>query len=319
MKDWRSLQSFNPPILQSFRMLNIAILSRGASLYSTQSLFRAARSRGHYVRVVDHQRCSIVIEHGVPQVIYEGHRLIGMDALIPRIGASVTDYGAAVIRQFELMGVYTATRSEALIMARDKLKCLQKLCAEDVNVPRTFICGIPEDVPDLLEKLGGAPVIIKLLESTHGVGVILAETQSTAISIVEAFSKLEQPVLLQEFIREAEGADVRAFVVGRQVVASMLRQATEGEFRSNLHRGAEATPVELTPQEEKVVLKAARLMGLDIAGVDILRSKKGPLVMEVNASPGLEGIETTTGVDIAGAIIQNIERGVERFKSLKRW
>ena len=300
-------------------MLNIAILSRGATLYSTQSLFRAARNRGHYVRVIDHQRCSIVIEHAVPQVIYEGGRLVGMNALIPRIGASVTDYGAAVIRQFELMGVYTATRSEALIMARDKLKCLQVLSAEGIDVPRTFICGMPEEVPALLDMMGGTPIVIKLLESTHGVGVILAETRSSAVSIVEAFSKLDQPVLLQEFIREAEGADIRAFVVGRQVVASMLRQAAEGEFRSNLHRGAEATPVELTELEEKTVLKAARLMGLDIAGVDILRSKRGPLVMEVNASPGLEGIENTTGVDIAGTIIQHIERGVERFSKSKKW
>ncbi len=265
------------------------------------------------MRIIDHQRCSIAIERGAPQVIYEGTRLFGMDALIPRIGASVTDYGAAVIRQFELMGVYTATRSEALIMARDKLKCLQKLSAEGVSVPRTFICGAPENVPDLLKKMGGAPVVIKLLESTQGVGVILAETTSAAISIVEAFSKLGQYVLLQEYIQEAEGADVRAFVVGRQIVASMLRQAAEGEFRSNLHRGAEARPAALSPEEEKIVLKSARLMGLDIAGVDILRSKKGPLVMEVNASPGLEGIETTTGIDIAGAIIANVERGVERF------
>lgn len=270
------------------------------------------------MRIIDHQRCSIVIELGEPQVIYEGYRLRGIDALVPRIGASVTDYGAAVIRQFELMGVYTTTRSEALIMARDKLKCLQKLAAEGVNVPRTFICGTPEDVPGILKKTGGAPVVIKLLESTHGVGVILAETAGAAISIVEAFSKFDQPVLLQEFISEAGGADVRAFVVGQQVVASMLRQAAEGEFRSNLHKGAGAVPVELTPEEEKIVLKAARLMGLEVAGVDILRSAKGPLVLEVNASPGLEGIETTTGVDVAAAIIRNVERGFERFKNLKR-
>jgi ribosomal protein S6--L-glutamate ligase len=299
-------------------MLNIAILSRGATLYSTQSLFRAARNSGHYVRIIDHQRCSIVIEHGSPQVMYEGDRLVGMDALIPRIGASVTDYGAAVIRQFERMGIYTTTRSEALIMARDKLKCLQILSSEGIDVPRTFICGTPEDVPPLLDRFGGAPVVIKLLESTHGVGVILAETRSTALSVVEAFSQLEQPVLLQEFVREAEGADIRAFVVGRKVVASMLRQAAAGEFRSNLHRGAEAILVELTEAEEKIVLKAARLMGLDIAGVDILRSNRGPLVMEVNASPGLEGIEAITGIDIAGAIIQHLEQGVERFLALKR-
>mgnify|MGYP001390421616 CR=1 FL=1 len=299
-------------------MLNIAIMSRGAALYSTQTLFRAARRRGHYVRVIDHQRCNIVIERGLPQIIYEGTHLVGMDALIPRIGASVTDYGAAVIRQFELMGIYTATRSEALLMARDKLKCLQKLSAEGINVPRTFIAGAPEDVPALIDRMGGAPVVIKLLESTHGVGVILAESRSAAIALSETFFKLNQPVILQEFIQEAEGADIRAFVVGRQVVASMRRQAVNGEFRSNLHRGAVATPEQLTQEENDKVLKAARLMGLDIAGVDLLRSRRGPLILEVNASPGLEGIETVTGVDVAGAIVENIELGVQRFTKLRR-
>ncbi|MCU0347541.1 MAG: 30S ribosomal protein S6--L-glutamate ligase [Saprospiraceae bacterium] len=300
-------------------MLNIALLSRGPGLYSTQSLFRAARKRGHYVRVVDHGQCHLVIEKGLPQVIYEGSRLVGMDAVIPRIGASVTDYGAAVIRQFELMDIYTSTRSEALIMARDKLKCLQILSAGGIDVPRTAIAGSPEAVPRLIDLLGGAPIVVKLLESTHGVGVVLAESRNTAISVVEAFTKLGQPVLLQEFIEEAAGADIRAFVVGKRVVASMLRQAQEGEFRSNLHRGATANVEPLTPQEEKTVLDAARLMNLDIAGVDILRSKRGPLVMEVNASPGLEGIETTTGVDIAGAIIENLERGVEKFVGRRKW
>lgn len=271
------------------------------------------------MRVVDHGQCHLVIEKGLPQVIYEGSRLVGMDAVIPRIGASVTDYGAAVIRQFELMDIYTSTRSEALIMARDKLKCLQILSAGGIDVPRTAIAGSPEAVPRLIDLLGGAPIVVKLLESTHGVGVVLAESRNTAISVVEAFTKLGQPVLLQEFIEEAAGADIRAFVVGKRVVASMLRQAQEGEFRSNLHRGATANVEPLTPQEEKTVLDAARLMNLDIAGVDILRSKRGPLVMEVNASPGLEGIETTTGVDIAGAIIENLERGVEKFVGRRKW
>jgi ribosomal protein S6--L-glutamate ligase len=242
-----------------------------------------------------------------------------MDALIPRIGASVTDYGAAVIRQFELMDVYTSTRSESLIMARDKLKCLQILSANGIAVPRTVMAAMPEAVPRLIDMLGGAPVVVKMLESTHGVGVVLAESRSNAIAIVEAFTKLGQPVLLQEFIEEAAGADVRAFVVGRKVVASMLRQAQEGEFRSNLHRGATACIEPLTPQEEKTVLEAARLMNLEIAGVDILRAKRGPLVMEVNASPGLVGIEGTTKVDIAGAIIENVERGVERFIGRRKW
>ncbi len=299
-------------------MLNIAILSRGAGLYSTQSLFRAARSRGHYVRVIDHKRCNIVIEKGLPQIIYEGSRLIGMDAVIPRIGTSVTDYGAAVIRQLELMGVHTATKSEALIIARDKLKCLQKLSASGIGVPRTFIAGTVEDVPELIDRLSGVPVVIKLLESTHGVGVILAQSRSTAISVVEAFSKFNHQVILQEFIEEAGGADIRAFVVGRRVVAAMKRQAVQGEFRSNLHRGATSTVVQLTPKETDIVLNAAKLMGLEIAGVDILRSNRGPLVMEVNASPGLEGIETTTGVDVAGAIVENVVRGVKGRVHFKR-
>lgn len=293
-------------------MFNIAILSRGPGLYSTQSLFRAARFRGHYVRVIDHGQCNIVIEQGMPQVMYEGSRLIGMDAVVPRIGTSATDYGAAVIRQFELMGVYTATRSEALIMARDKLKCLQKLSAEGIDVPRTVIAGMPEAVPRLIDHLGGCPIVVKMLESTHGIGVLLAESRSAAVSMVEAFSKLGQAVILQEYIEEAGGADVRAFVVGKKVVAAMVRQAADGEFRSNLHRGATATVTRLSKLEEKIVLKSARLMGLDIAGVDLLRSSRGPLVMEVNASPGLEGIETTTGVDVAGAIIENVEAGLLR-------
>lgn len=300
-------------------MLNIALLSRGPGLYSTQSLFRAARNRGHYVRVIDHGQVSLLIEQGIPQVVYEGGRLVGMDAVIPRIGASVTDYGAAVIRQFELMGVYTATRSEALIMARDKLKCLQILSAGHIAVPKTVIAGMPEAVPRLIDQLGGTPIVVKMLESTHGVGVVLAESRNTAISIIEAFTKLGQPVILQEFIEEAAGSDIRAFVVGRRVVAAMLRQAQEGEFRSNLHRGATATQVDLTPEEVKIVVESARLMNLEVAGVDILRSKRGPLVMEVNASPGLEGIETTTKVDIAGAIIENLERGVERFVNKRKW
>jgi ribosomal protein S6--L-glutamate ligase len=299
-------------------MLNIAILSRGAGLYSTQSLFRAARMRGHYVRIIDHKRCNIVIEKGLPQIIYEGERLVGMDAVIPRIGTSVTDYGAAVIRQFELMGIHTATKSEALIIARDKLKCLQKLSASGINVPKTFIAGSVEDTPELIDRLSGIPVVIKLLESTHGVGVILAESRNAAISIVEAFSKFNQPVILQEFIAEAGGADIRAFVVGKKVVAAMRRQAEQGEFRSNLHRGASSTPIDLTSKEIEIVLHAARLMDLEIAGVDLLRSDRGPLVMEVNASPGLEGIETTTGVDVAGAIIENLVRGINGSIHFKR-
>lgn len=302
----------------SYPVFNLAILSRGSALYSTQSLFRAARLRGYNVRIIDHQRCHLLIDDDRPQVYYEGEKLVGMDAVIPRIGASVTDYGAAVIRHFELMGVYTATRSEALLMARDKLKCLQFLSANGVPVPRTFIAGSPEVVPYLVNKLGGAPVVLKLLESTHGVGVILAESLQTAVSLAEVFAKLNQPVILQEYISEAAGSDVRAFVVGRKVVASMMRVAAAGEFRSNLHRGAESYNVKLTHHETNLVLKATRLLGLQIAGVDILRSDRGPLVMEVNASPGLEGIENTTGADIAGTIVENTYAGASRLRSKKR-
>lgn len=294
-------------------MLNIAILSRGPALYSTQSLFRAVKASGHYVRVVDHGLCHLMIEQGMPQIYYEGARLTGMDAIIPRIGISATDYGAAIIRQAELMGIYTTTRSEPLLLARDKLKCLQILSAGGLDVPRTVIAGTPESVPQLIGLLGGAPLVVKMLESTHGVGVVLAETKNTAISVVEAFAKLGQQVILQEFIEEADGSDVRAFVVGRKIVAAMLRKAANGEFRSNLHRGASATPVSLTKEERKIVLQATKLLGLDIAGVDLLRSRRGPLVMEVNASPGLEGIETTTGVDIAGIIVKNLEAGVKKM------
>ena len=298
-------------------MLNIAILSRGAGLYSTQSLFRAARMRGNYVRVIDHKHCNIVIEKGGPQVMYEGGLLLGVDAVIPRIGASITDYGAAVIRQFELMGVYTVTRSEALIIARDKLKCLQKLAAAGLDVPRTFMAGSVSDVPALIDSFSGVPVVIKLLESTHGVGVILAHSRSTAISTVEAFAKLGQLVILQEYIEEAGGADIRAFVVGKKVVAAMKRQAPYGEFRSNLHLGATSSVEKLTAEENNMALEAVRLMGLEYAGVDILRSARGPLIMEVNASPGLEGIETTTGIDIAGAIVDNLTSRLKKFAKRK--
>ncbi len=271
------------------------------------------------MRVIDHKRCNIVIEKDLPHIIYEGERLVGVDAVIPRIGASITDYGAAVIRQFELMGVYSATRSEALIIARDKLKCLQKLSASGISVPKTFIAGSVEDVPALIDQLSGVPVVIKLLESTHGVGVILAHSRSTAISIVEAFSKFNQPVIIQEYIEEAGGADIRAFVVGKKVVAAMKRQAEPGEFRSNMHRGATSTTERLTAKETDIVLKSAKLMGLEIAGVDLLRSHNGPLVMEVNASPGLEGIENTTGVDIAGAIIEYLDKRIRNFNKNRKW
>jgi len=297
--------------------MNIAILSRGSQLYSTQSLYRAGFRRVHHMQVIDHQRCNLLIEKNIPQVYYEGSPLLAIDAVIPRIGASVTSYGAAVIKQFEMMDVFTSARSEALLQSRDKFRCLQRLFVCGLDVPKTFICRNVEDLPKLIDKLGGAPVIVKLLESTHGIGVVLAENKKTAISIVEAFSKTNQRVIVQEFIEEAKGADIRAFVVGGRVVAAMKRQATDGEFRSNLHRGATAFPVQLNEEEQRMVTKATRVMGLDVAGVDLLRSKRGMLVLEVNASPGLEGIEGTTGVNIAGAIIDFVARRCKKWSSYK--
>ncbi|RMF27425.1 MAG: RimK family alpha-L-glutamate ligase [Bacteroidetes bacterium] len=240
-----------------------------------------------------------------------------LDAVIPRIGASVTFYGAAVIQQFELMGVYTAARADALLQARDKLRSLQLLAAAGMDIPRTFIVNNPDVVGSLIDELGGPPVVIKLLESTHGLGVILAETRKTAISIVEAFQRTNQKVIVQEFIEEARGADIRVLVVGGRVVAAMRRQAVDGEFRSNLHRGASATRVKLRQEEVNLVQRAVKLLGLDVAGVDLLRSRRGPLLLEINASPGLEGIETITGVDIAGAIIEHVVRRARKLAAYR--
>ena len=297
--------------------MRIVIFSRGAGLYSTQSLLRAGLRRRHQIEVVDHLQCSILIEERAPRIYYGGLPLGEMEAVIPRIGASVTFHGASLIRQVEAMKIFTATRAEALIKARDKLRCLQQLAIAGVQVPKTFFLQNTQDLPSVLEWLGGAPVVVKLLESTHGVGVILAESRQTAVSVVEAFIRTGEKVLVQEFIKEAEGSDVRAFVVGGQIVAAMKRQALAGEFRSNLHRGATAEIIRLSDLEERVVKKAVQVMGLHIAGVDLLRSRRGPLVMEVNASPGLEGIETITGVDIAGRIIEFVENGARRLSSAR--
>lgn len=298
--------------IRALNLMNIVILSRGAGLYSTRSLFRAGLLRGHDMRIVDHARCELLVGGGRPEILYEGRPLRDVDAVIPRIGASITFYGAAVIRQFEVMGVFTATRAAALQHARDKQCTLQHLAKAKLPMPRSFLTNQDTDLSLLIRLLGGPPVVIKMLESTHGLGVILAETERTAISIIRAFQREGIKVMVQEFIREASGSDIRAFVVGGRIVASMKRQAPPGEFRSNLHRGATAVKVQLSEMERKLVLMAAEKVGLDIAGVDFLRSKRGPLLMEVNASPGLEGIETTTGVDISSRIIQWIEGKVER-------
>lgn len=263
--------------------------------------------RGHQMRIIDHVNCHFVIKKNQMSIYHDGFLIDTPDAIIPRIGSSVTAKGAAVIAQFEAMNLITTVRSMALLQARDKLRCLQKLASCGIDVPTTAYINDNENLVTVINQLGGMPVVIKLLESTHGVGVILAETLKSAESTIEAFQKLRERVIIQEFIEEAKGADVRVLVVAGQVVAAMKRQAKPGEFRSNLHRGASAEMVRLTEQEKEVVLRSTKVMGLDIAGVDILRSKRGPLVMEINASPGLEGIETITRVDVAGKIIRYIE------------
>lgn len=290
--------------------MKIVVLSRNAHLYSTSRLVEAGQKRGHEMVVLDHTKCDLLIEKKKPQVFYKGKPLEGVDAIIPRIGASVTFYGAAVVRQFEMMKVFTATESQALVRSRDKLRSLQILARAGLGLPKTAFTNYSKDVKTVIKNVGGAPCVIKLLEGTQGVGVVLAENQNAAESVIEAFNGLKARVIIQEFIKEAGGADIRAFVVDGVVVGAMKRQAKEGEFRSNLHRGGSAQIIELTDEEENAALKAAKVLGLGIAGVDMLQSKKGPLIMEVNSSPGLEGIEGATGKDIANTIIRYIERHV---------
>jgi len=291
--------------------MDIAILSRGPHLYSTQSLYRAGKSRGHNMYIIDHTLCNLLMEEGRPQIYYEGHPLRPFDAVIPRIGASVTQQGAAVIAQFELMDTFTVVRANALQLSRDKLRCLQQMLRQALPVPNTIALGQQGDLWSAINALGGLPVIIKLLEGTHGIGVILCESFQQTESTVEAFHRLKERVIMQEFIKEAKGADVRALVVAGEVVAVMKRQAKEGEFRSNLHRGASASVEKLTANEATVVSRAAKAVGLSVAGVDLLRSERGPLIMEVNASPGLEGIETITGINVAAKIMRFIEKKVK--------
>ena len=286
--------------------MKLAILSRNAKLYSTQRLVAAARERGHTVRVLDPLRCYMKIAPGSFHLNYKGRPLEGVDAVIPRIGASVTRYGTAVLRQFELMGAFTPNSSDAILRARDKLRCHQLLAGEGIGLPVTVFGDNPDDTDDLLRMLGKPPHVIKLIEGSQGNGVVLAERLSSSRSVIEAFRGLYANFLVQEFIAEAGGADIRCFVVGENVVAAMHRQAEPGEFRSNLHRGGQASRVRLTGAEKTTALRAASVMGLEVAGVDLLRSRSGPLVLEVNSSPGLEGIEGTTGVDVAGAIVEHV-------------
>jgi len=287
--------------------MKIAILSRNARLYSTQRLVEAARERGHSARVLDPLRCYMRIAAGAFEMHYKGRVLRGFDAVIPRIGSSITFYGTAVVRQFEMMGVYTPNSSDAILRARDKLRALQMLAREGIDLPVTVFGDNPDDTRDLLTMLGEAPHVIKLNEGAQGQGVMLAEKRAAALGMIEAFRSLYANFLVQEFIREAEGADLRCFVVGGRVVAAMRRQAPEGDFRANIHRGGRASAVVLTDQEADTAVRAAAVMGLGVAGVDLLRSARGPLVLEVNASPGLEGIEGASGVDVAGAIIEGLE------------
>jgi ribosomal protein S6--L-glutamate ligase len=290
--------------------MKIVILSRQPNLYSTNRLVEAGEKLGHEMLVVDHLKCNIEIEKKKPKIFYKGSYLEGVDAIIPRIGASVTFYGTAVVRQFEMMKIFSAVQSEALVASRDKLRSLQLLARAGVGLPKTVFTNFSKDVEHVVEKVGGAPVILKLLEGTQGLGVILADSMNAAGSVMEAFNGLEARIIVQEFIKEAGGADIRVFIVDGVVVGSMKRQGKEGEFRSNLHRGGSANIIELTEDEENTALIAARAMGLGVAGVDMLQSNDGPLVLEVNSSPGLEGIESATGTDIARKIIRYVERNV---------
>ncbi|MFY0641603.1 MAG: 30S ribosomal protein S6--L-glutamate ligase [Bermanella sp.] len=291
--------------------MRIAILSRGPNLYSTRRLVEAGEALGHEVDVIDTLHCYMDITSSKPAVRYNGEALPEYDAIIPRIGASVTFYGTSVVRQFEMMGTYTINESVAISRSRDKLRSLQLLSRKGIGLPRTGFASKPDKVGDLIKNVGGAPVVIKLLEGTQGIGVVLAETKKAAESIIEAFMGLKANILVQEFIKEAGGADIRCLVVGDKVVAAMKRQGAEGEFRSNLHRGGSAEVVKLSPAERKTAVDAAKAMGLNMCGVDILRSNNGPVVMEVNSSPGLEGIENATGKDVAKLIIQLLEKNAK--------
>jgi len=298
--------------------MKIAILSRRSTLYSTRRLKEAGEKRGHEVRVIDYLRCYMNITSHHPQVIYQGNVIRNLDAVIPRIGASKTFYGTAVVRQFEMMNVFTPNSSQAISRSRDKLRCLQLLAREGIGLPVTGFAHSTKDIEGLLNIVGGAPLVIKLLEGTQGIGVVLAETTQAATSVIEAFRGLDANILVQEFIKEAEGMDIRCLVVGEKVVAAMKRQGAAGEFRSNLHRGGAGERIKLTPEERSTATRAAKIMGLHFAGVDILRSNHGPVVIEINSSPGLEGIEAATAIDVAGKLIEYIEKYSNQERNRKR-
>ncbi|MDW8848054.1 30S ribosomal protein S6--L-glutamate ligase [Erwinia sp. MMLR14_017] len=297
--------------------MKIAILSRDSSLYSCKRLFEVAQSRGHSVEVIDPLSCYMTINPGSSAIHYRGKQLEHFDAVIPRIGSAITFYGTAVLRQFEVCGSYPLNESVAITRARDKLRSLQLLARQGIDMPVTGFAHSPDDTSDLIKMVGGAPLVVKLVEGTQGIGVVLAETRQAAESVIDAFRGLNAHILVQEFIKEAQGKDIRCLVIGGEVVASIERKAKEGDFRSNLHRGGKARSVEITEREREMAIAAAATLGLDVAGVDILRAKRGPLVMEVNASPGLEGIEKTTGLDIAAMMIAWIEQQARPGFSLK--
>ena len=288
--------------------MKIGILSRKAELYSTRRLVEAARDRGHDVHVINPLRCYMNITSHQPEVHYKGERLEGFDAIIPRIGASITFYGTAVVRQFEMIGVYCVNESVAISRSRDKLRSLQLLARKGIGLPVTGFAHSTKYTDDLIQLVGGSPLVVKMIEGTQGVGVVLAETKKAAQSVIQAFRSLKANILVQEFIKESSGRDIRCWVIGEKVVAAMLRRGPEGEFRSNLHRGGRAEPVRITPEERSTAVRAAKIMGLRVAGVDMLRSNHGPVIMEVNSSPGLEGIEKTTGKDVAKLVITYIEK-----------
>lgn len=299
------------------RPLRILILSRNAGLYSTSRLLEVALERGHDAEVINHTKCYVVMQKGRPQVFYGDHPLENVDAIIPRIGASVTFYGAAIVRQFEMQKVFTTVPSIGLIRSRDKLRSLQFLSQHDIDIPKSAFAKYPGDINHLIKQVGGAPLIIKLLEGTQGLGVVLAETQKAAKSVIEAFYGLSANILVQEFIPEAKSADLRAFVVDGKVVGAMKRQGAEGEFRSNIHRGGSGTLIELTDEEKAAAINAAKTMRLPVAGVDMLPSSRGPLIIEVNSSPGLKGIEQATNIDIATKIVKYVEKGVRKREEKK--
>ncbi len=295
--------------------MKIAILSRNPSLYSTQRIVEAGRACGHDMKVINYLRCYMDITARRPKVKYQGQLLGGFNAIIPRIGASRTFYGTAVVRQFEVAGVFSANESQAISRSRDKLRSLQLLAREGIDLPVTSFAHHTKDSRELIDIVGGPPLVIKILEGTQGLGVVLVETISAAQSVIEAFRGLDANILVQEFVKESRVEDIRAFIVGRRVVAAMLRKGPPGEFRSNIHRGGSAVPIKLLPAERKTALFAVRALGLHIAGVDMMRSDRGPLVLEVNSSPGLEGIETASGKDVASAIIEFVEKNAHKGSS----